>query len=84
MFTVTDTEADGLSSSQVFAVKAAADADAAGEVILSLLGFTKGDPTQIRAADMVVLLSALDEIGAREEAAALALEAAGYWKTSAR
>ena len=62
----------------------AADADAAGEVILSLLGFTKGDPTQIRASDMVVLLSALNEIGAREEASALALEAVGYWKASGR
>ena len=75
-----ETSKSAIPSSKVFAVKAAADADAAGEVILSLLAFTKGDPTEIRASDMIVLLEALTKIDAREEARALALEAAGYWK----
>ena len=73
-------EKSRISSSKVYAVKAAADADAAGEAILSLLGYTKGDPTQIRASDMIVFLEALSKLDAREEARILALEAAGYWK----
>ncbi len=80
MFRANETEPEAIPSAQVFAVKAAANADAAGEVILSLLGYTKGDPSSIRASDMIVFLDALNTIGAREEARALALEAAGYWK----
>ena len=80
MFETPEREYAVIPSSRVFAVKAAADADAAGEAILSLLNFTKGDPTQIRASDMIVFLDALTKLDAREEARALALEAAGYWK----
>ena len=80
MFRTGEPEKKSIPSPQVFAVKAAADADAAGEAILSLLGYTKGDPTRIRAADMVVFLDALAQLGARDEARSLALEAAGFWK----
>lgn len=80
MFKADEPEIPAIPSSQVLAVKAAADADAAGEAILSLLGYTKGDPTKVRAADMAVFLEALGQIGARSEARVLALEAAGYWK----
>lgn len=80
MFASTQSETTSIPAAQVYAVKAAANADAAGEAILSLLGYTKGDPTKISAGDMVVFLDALQKLGARGEARALALEAAGFWK----
>ena len=80
MFKAQENDVTTIPSSQVLAVKVAADADAAGEVILSLLGYTKSDPTKVRAADMVVFLKAPQKIGAYQEVRALALEAAGFWK----
>lgn len=80
MFGTSEEDVKPIPSSQVHAVSAAAHADAAGEAILSLLGYTKGDPTKLRAADVAVFLKALKKIGANQEARMLALEAAGYWK----
>lgn len=80
MFKASEPDVTAIPSAQVLAVKIAADADAAGEAILSLLGYTKGDPTKVRAADMAVFLQALTAINAHQEARALALEAAGFWK----
>ena len=80
MFKASETDVSAIASSQVHAVKAAADADAAGEAILSLLGYTKGNPAKVRAADMAVFLRALNTLGARKEARMLALESAGFWQ----
>ena len=66
----------------VMAVRAAAEADAAGEVVLQILGFTRGDPTQLDVTDLAVLIAALREIGADDAARILALEGTGYWKAA--
>jgi hypothetical protein len=71
-----------LNSWNVMAVRAAAEADAAGEVVLQILGFTKGDPTSLEVTDLAVLIAALREIGADDAARVLALEGTGYWKSS--
>ncbi len=71
-----------LNSWNVMAAKAAADGDAAGEAILQILGFTKGDPTQLAVTDLTILIAALREIGADDAARVLALEATGYWNAS--
>ena len=43
---------------------------------------TKGDPTALDNASLVLLLNALERIGAEDAAREMALEAAGYWKAS--
>ena len=56
------------------------EADAAGEVILSTVGMTKGDPTALDDASLLLLLKALQRIGAEDAAREMALESTGYWK----
>ena len=58
----------------------AAEAGAAGEVILSTVGYTIGDPTILQPVGMVLLLDAIQRIDAEDAARQLALEASGYWK----
>ncbi|MEP0316695.1 MAG: hypothetical protein ABJL57_15510 [Hyphomonas sp.] len=65
---------------QLLGVLAAAEADAAGEVILSTVGMTKGDPTALDDASLLLLLKALQRIGAEDAARQMALESTGYWK----
>lgn len=65
---------------RMLAVRAAAEADAAGEVVVATLSLTQGDPTRIAAGDTLALLDALAQIDAGDAAALLALEATGYWK----
>jgi hypothetical protein len=65
---------------QLVGLLAAAEADAAGEVILSTVGMTKGDPTALDDASLLLLLKALQRIGAEDAARQMALEATGYWK----
>ena len=64
----------------VLATLAAAEAGAAGEVILSTVGYTNGDPTILQPVGMVLLLEAIQRIDAEDAARQLALEASGYWK----
>ena len=65
---------------RMLAIRAAAEADAAGEVVVSTLGLTLGEPTDLAMPDTTVILDALTEIGAEDAAAVLALEATGYWR----
>lgn len=71
---------DGERLGALMSMLAAAEAGAAGEVILSAVGLTNGDPGTLRPAELVLLIEALKRIGAEDEARALALEATGYWK----
>lgn len=66
------------------AIRAAAEADAAGEVVIATLGLTRGDPTGVATADLLTLLDALAQIGTSDAAEQLALEASGYWKSPRR
>ena len=63
-------------------VLADAEADAAGEVILSAVGYTDGDPQGLDTVDLTLLIMALKRIGAEDAARQLALEATGYWRLS--
>jgi len=74
-----ETGAD-LPAAGVLAVKSAARSDAAGEAILSLLGYTKGNPTKLKATDLAVFADALKKLGAGQAARELLLEATGYWQ----
>ncbi|MFH1517414.1 MAG: hypothetical protein ABIH17_05960, partial [Pseudomonadota bacterium] len=78
----TDSEAPGktVKPGHILAILAAADAGAAGEVILGSVALTHGDPSKLDAADLALIGMALQKIGAGDAAAALALEATGYWR----
>jgi hypothetical protein len=78
----TDSEIPGKSvrPGQVLAILAAADAGAAGEVVLATVALTRGDPSKLDAADLALIGKALEKMGARDAAAELALEATGYWR----
>lgn len=65
---------------RMLAIRAAAEADAAGEVVVSTLALTRGNPTELAAPDTTVILDALAGIGAEDAAEVLALEASGYWQ----
>lgn len=62
------------------AIRAAAEADAAGEAVLKTLTLTEGDPSGLHPADLIAIIDALRAIGAEDLARPLALEATGYWK----
>ncbi|MEO0785894.1 MAG: hypothetical protein AAFY10_09355 [Pseudomonadota bacterium] len=66
---------------RMLAIRAAAEADAAGEVVVATLALTLGDPTSLAVPDLVVILDSLNQIGASDAADMLALEASGYWKS---
>lgn len=78
----TDSEAPGkaIKPGEILAILAAADAGAAGEVILGTVALTRGDPSELDAADLALIGKALHKIGAGDAAASLALEASGYWR----
>ncbi|MEM1105428.1 MAG: hypothetical protein AAGH87_03485 [Pseudomonadota bacterium] len=65
---------------RMLSIRAAAQAGAAGEVVVSTLGLTLGDPTGLAAPDLLAILDSLSQIGAGDAADLLALEASGYWK----
>lgn len=67
---------------RMLAIRAAAEADAAGEVVIATLALTRGDPTGTGTPDLVTILDALGKIGASDAAEMLALEATGYWKSA--
>ncbi|MEO0466034.1 MAG: hypothetical protein AAF216_05790 [Pseudomonadota bacterium] len=67
---------------RMLAVRAAAEAEAAGEVVVSTLGVTRGDPTRLPTPDLLIILDSLTQIGASDVAEQLTLEATGYWKVS--
>lgn len=71
----------GGSDWRMLAIGAAAEADAAGEAVLSILSLTRGDPSRLPEADMIAIIDALAAIGADDVSRDLALEAAGYWKS---
>ncbi|HAE93835.1 MULTISPECIES: hypothetical protein [Hyphomonas] len=77
-----DSDTSAAITPHLLRILGAAEADAAGEVILSTVGMTKGDPTALDNASLVLLLNALERIGAEDAAREMALEAAGYWKAS--
>ena len=77
-----DSDTSAAITPHLLRILGAAEADAAGEVILSTVGMTKGDPTAPDNASLVLLLNALERIGAKDAAREMALEAAGYWKAS--
>lgn len=66
---------------RMLAIGAAAEADAAGEAVLSILSLTRGDPSRLPETDMIAIIDALAAIGADDVSRDLALEAAGYWKS---
>ena len=71
----------GGSDWRMLAIEAAAEADAAGEAVLSILALTRGDPSRLPETDMIAIVDALAAIGADDVSRELALEAAGYWKS---
>ncbi|MEM9738917.1 MAG: hypothetical protein AAF829_03545 [Pseudomonadota bacterium] len=66
---------------RMLAIRAAAEANAAGEVVVSTLGLTLGDPTGLATPDLLVILDSLSQIGASDAKKLLALEASGYWRS---
>lgn len=66
---------------RLLSIGAAAEAGGAGEVVLSVIGLTNGDPTQLAPLDLVVLIEALRDIEAGDAARTLAQESSGYWKS---
>lgn len=66
---------------RMMAIRAAAEANAAGEVVVATLSLTLGDPTGLATPDLLVILDSLIEIGAEDAAKLLALEASGYWRS---
>ncbi len=71
----------GGSDWRMLAIQAAAEADAAGEAVLSILALTRGDPSRLPESDLIAIIDALAAIGAEDVSRDLAMEAAGYWKT---
>ena len=71
----------GGSDWRMLAIQAAAEADAAGEAVLSILSLTRGDPSRLPEADLIAIIDALAAIGADDVSRDLAMEAAGYWKS---
>lgn len=74
----TDTAAEVLP--EALAVLASARSGTAAETILRTLALTDGDPSALDLADLMLLLTALHDIGADDAARRLALEASGYWR----
>ena len=68
---------------RMIAIRAAAEAEAAGEVVVSTLGLTRGDPTRLSTPELLIVLDSLSQIGAADAAEQLTLEATGYWKIQA-
>ena len=62
------------------AIWAAARSGTAAEVVLRTVSLTNGDPSELGLADIMLILAALEDIGAGDAARLLALEATGYWK----
>ncbi|MDJ0920277.1 MAG: hypothetical protein QNI84_04060 [Henriciella sp.] len=58
----------------------AAQAEAIGETALVILSETRGDPATLAPSDVAALISALVEIGAKDIAGQLALEASRFWQ----
>lgn len=65
---------------RLIALRGAARAGAAGEVILGTVGLTNGDPARLDPVDLSIIFEALGRIKAEDAARQLALEATGYWK----
>jgi hypothetical protein len=63
------------------AVWAATRSGTAAEVVLRALILTNGDPSELGLTDLTLVLGALQDIGAKDAARLLALEATGYWKS---
>ncbi len=70
-----------ISDWRMLAIKAAGEADAAGEAVLSILSLTQGDPSRLPEANLIMIIDALNAIGADDVSRAMALEATGYWKS---
>jgi len=63
-------------------LEAAAREGAGAELVLRLLGLTKGDAYRLAPQDVGALVSALKTLGQGDAARLLALEATGYWRAS--
>ena len=68
-----------LSPTSVLAVRSAARAGAAGEVVIAMVGLTDGTPEELGASDLAHFYAALTEIGIESDARLLLLEASRYW-----
>ncbi|MEM8616269.1 MAG: hypothetical protein AAGF20_04975, partial [Pseudomonadota bacterium] len=68
-----------LPAEQLVALKAAALADAKGEVSLMVLVITDGAAQRLNASDLAALLVALRQIGAEDIARQFVLETSGVW-----
>ncbi len=73
-----------LSSAERLRISSAVEDDAVAEVVLLVLRSTKNEPNQLNPADFTFLLSALNSVGAEEQARRLAIEASEYWKWARR
>lgn len=82
MLDVSEEAAEAAFAPPMLPTLAAAEANAAGEVILSTVGYTNGDPTGLDVTSLTLLLHALRRIGVDDGARQLALEATGYWKAA--
>jgi hypothetical protein len=77
-----ETPGKSITPGAVLAILANAEAGAAGEAILASVAIIDGDPSKRDVADLALIGRALSAIGAQDAAAALALEATGYWKAA--
>ena len=72
----------GVSPFLLASIEAAAREGAGAELVLRLLGLTKGDAYRLAPHDVGALVAALRTLGQGDAARLLALEATGYWRTS--
>lgn len=79
-----DGDFEGAAAWRLIALRAAAEAGAAGEVVVSALGLTDGDPSRLSPRDALDTVEALKDIALDDAARRLALEATGYWKAARR
>ena len=75
---------EGAAPWRLIALRAAAEAGAAGEVVISALGLTGGDPSSLSPRDALDTIEALKDMALSDAARDLALEATGYWKSERR
>ena len=68
-----------LSPTAVLAVRSAARAGGAGEVVIAMVGLTDGTPQDLGASDLAHFYTALTEIGIEDDGRLLLLEASRYW-----
>lgn len=76
-----DKSVKAISPEKAAAISAAGEAGAAGEVVLSIVEATNGNPSKLDAHTLGTFFDALTAVGLKDAARQLAIEATGYWST---